>query len=219
MLLDPLGPLAIRARYLPRLAPWLWRFWRAGTPSRVEAAARALGGLVGRAWTDWDAVIAEARIDDLVTRNGALFVYESAAGLRAADAEWDLRRRHGVRAETLDAAAIRRSSRRWRRASVTAISFPTGATSRIPTASPRASPITCARAAVTFKLPKYATSPLPTAGRRRSSRLPARPSRSTSWSFAPGLGRGRLCRMLGHDVPLDTERGYNTTLPAAPVCA
>ena len=36
-LADPLGPLTIRWSYLPQLAPWLWRFWRAGTPAKVEA--------------------------------------------------------------------------------------------------------------------------------------------------------------------------------------
>src|ERR1700756_1931150 len=33
MLLDPLGPLAIRWRYLPQLAPWLWQFVRASAPA------------------------------------------------------------------------------------------------------------------------------------------------------------------------------------------
>jgi hypothetical protein len=35
-LLDPLGPLTIRPSYLPRLAPWLWQFWKASLPSRFR---------------------------------------------------------------------------------------------------------------------------------------------------------------------------------------
>ncbi|MGQ0664379.1 MAG: FAD-dependent oxidoreductase [Pseudomonadota bacterium] len=35
MLADPLSPLAIRWRYLPRLMPWLWQFVRASAPQRV----------------------------------------------------------------------------------------------------------------------------------------------------------------------------------------
>jgi glycine/D-amino acid oxidase-like deaminating enzyme len=42
-LLDPEGPLAIRWRYLPVLAPWLFQFVRASTREKVEAQARALG--------------------------------------------------------------------------------------------------------------------------------------------------------------------------------
>ncbi|MGH6928367.1 MAG: FAD-dependent oxidoreductase, partial [Dongiaceae bacterium] len=42
MLMDPLGPLAIRWRYLPKLAPWLWEFVKASSPARVEAISSAL---------------------------------------------------------------------------------------------------------------------------------------------------------------------------------
>lgn len=107
MLLDPLGPLAIRWSYLPRLTPWLWRFWRAGTPKRVRSITASLGSLVGRAWSDWNEVIADASIGSLFVRNGALFVYATEAGFRAGDEEWALRRSHGVRTDALDAAAIR----------------------------------------------------------------------------------------------------------------
>src|SRR5712675_3361389 len=34
---DPMGPLVIRWSYLPKLAPWLIRFIRAGTPEKVHA--------------------------------------------------------------------------------------------------------------------------------------------------------------------------------------
>src|SRR3954453_14467623 len=42
---DPMGPLVVRWSYLPKLAPWLIRFIRAGAPDRVQAQARALRGL------------------------------------------------------------------------------------------------------------------------------------------------------------------------------
>ena len=46
-LADPLGPLAIRWSYLPRLWPWLRRFVMAGsTPAKVAATGRALKPLL-----------------------------------------------------------------------------------------------------------------------------------------------------------------------------
>ena len=36
MLLDPLGPMVVRWRYLPRIAPWLWALVQASRPARVE---------------------------------------------------------------------------------------------------------------------------------------------------------------------------------------
>src|SRR3546814_245378 len=41
-LMDPLGPLAIRMAYLPRIAPWLMRFVAAGRRDRVLAQVKAL---------------------------------------------------------------------------------------------------------------------------------------------------------------------------------
>ena len=44
-LLDPLGPLSIRWSYLPKIAPWLLQFLKAGSASNVEKQAVALGGI------------------------------------------------------------------------------------------------------------------------------------------------------------------------------
>ena len=35
-LMDPLGPLSIPPAYLPKLLPWLVRFWRAGASEKYE---------------------------------------------------------------------------------------------------------------------------------------------------------------------------------------
>ena len=52
-LADPLGPLAIPPAYLPKLLPWLVRFWRAGAASRYEASLSAQAGLMRLAETEW----------------------------------------------------------------------------------------------------------------------------------------------------------------------
>lgn len=46
MMADPLGPLALRWSYLPRIAPWLFHFIRASSPRRVEEISIALGQLL-----------------------------------------------------------------------------------------------------------------------------------------------------------------------------
>src|ERR671919_395902 len=45
-LADPLGPLAIPPSYLPKMLPWLWRFWRAGSPQHYEASLTAQAGMM-----------------------------------------------------------------------------------------------------------------------------------------------------------------------------
>src|SRR5262245_20455173 len=49
MLMDPLGPLAIRWRYLLKLAPWLREFVKASSPRRVEEISIALRPLLVQA--------------------------------------------------------------------------------------------------------------------------------------------------------------------------
>src|SRR5947209_20114758 len=44
-LLDPLGPLAIRWRDLPRLMPWLIRFLRQSAASRTEEISSVMAAL------------------------------------------------------------------------------------------------------------------------------------------------------------------------------
>src|SRR5690606_1598416 len=61
-LVDPLGPLTIPPRYLPRIAPWLVRFWRAGWPDRVAGSIRAQTELMNLSQTATDWLATEAGI-------------------------------------------------------------------------------------------------------------------------------------------------------------
>ncbi len=45
---------------LPRIAPWLFRYWQNATPERIERSARALAPLMARCVEEHDALIAEA---------------------------------------------------------------------------------------------------------------------------------------------------------------
>jgi D-amino-acid dehydrogenase len=97
-LADPLGPLTIRWRYLPRLLPWLTRFLRAGaTEARVAATARALRPLLHEAPALHRRLAEEAGVGELITRQGVLFVFPSRADFDAEGLSWRLRRENGVR--------------------------------------------------------------------------------------------------------------------------
>ena len=78
-LLDPMGPLTIRWRYLPSLAPWLWRFVRAGRPERVAEIAKALRPMVGPTVAMHRDLARAADAEALVRQVGHLHVYRSEA--------------------------------------------------------------------------------------------------------------------------------------------
>jgi D-amino-acid dehydrogenase len=107
MLLDPLGPLAIRWRYLPKLAPWLWEFVKASSPRRVEAIAGALRPLLTQAVDSYVPLLRSAGIEEMLRRTGWLCVYESDRKFAAAQDSLALQRRHGVKIEVVPFEEIR----------------------------------------------------------------------------------------------------------------
>jgi D-amino-acid dehydrogenase len=95
-LLDPLGPLALRPSHAPRLIPWLWRFSRAAAPREVARISAALAALNLRVYDDLVPMLADTRLSGELYRKGALSVYETEAGYRRDRAEWALKRSLGV---------------------------------------------------------------------------------------------------------------------------
>jgi D-amino-acid dehydrogenase len=92
---------------LPRIAPWLYYYWRSSTPARVAATARAMRPLVERCITEHEALMAPAGVLGLLRRTGYLRVYRSQQTLDAALAK-DAHDRavYGVNFQALDRAAL-----------------------------------------------------------------------------------------------------------------
>jgi D-amino-acid dehydrogenase len=107
MLLDPYGPLTIRWRYLPTIAPWLASLVRNGMPSRVEANARAKAALLDHAYDAYRALTRETGTDSYVRHTGLLTVFETDKGWRRAQWILDLLRRCGRNFEVLSQDEIR----------------------------------------------------------------------------------------------------------------
>jgi glycine/D-amino acid oxidase-like deaminating enzyme len=106
-LTDPLGPLVIRASYLPSLAPWLIRFIRAGTRAKVAVQARALRTLLDQGIETLAPLVRDAGAQDLVQRAGHLSVYRSEANWLKDNAAWKLRADNGVSWDEFNADELR----------------------------------------------------------------------------------------------------------------
>src|ERR1700686_2563892 len=95
-LLDPLGPLAIRPRYLPQLAPWLLRFWRASRRDCVRASTAAQAAMMQLSAVETPSILAEAGASHMLRSDGVLHLYESEAELESSQSGWQARAEHGV---------------------------------------------------------------------------------------------------------------------------
>lgn len=93
---DPLGPLAVRAAHAPSLLPWLVRFAKAGSPAEVQRISNALAAINARAYDDLMPMLADMGLTAELHRSGALSVYETERGYRLDAAEWACKRSHGI---------------------------------------------------------------------------------------------------------------------------
>lgn len=106
MLTDPKGALHIPTAYWPRALPWLLRFLASARPARVEAIAGALAALQFGAIERHREIMAAEGALDLIRETGQLYLYRDETHLAKDSASWELRQRHGLRVERLDAAGI-----------------------------------------------------------------------------------------------------------------
>src|SRR5260221_8744415 len=107
MLIDPLGPLAIRWRDAPGLAPWLARFALAARPEQVARGTTALAALLRGSAAAWAEETRGSNLAGLFRAKGALVVYDSDRGLAAAADERALLRAYDIAVETMDGDAAR----------------------------------------------------------------------------------------------------------------
>jgi D-amino-acid dehydrogenase len=209
---DPLGPLTIRPEYLPQITPWLLRFWRAGWPDKVAASLKAQSAMMRVARAELEALVASAGFDGMIRRDGVLELYESEDELRKTARDDAAKAAEGIEFRHVRGTELAELQ---------------------PGLAPR---ITCA----TF-IPKWQTVSDPYdyavavgeaamargASFRRAEVAQLRPEhdgvviqltdgsslRARQVVVAGGAWSKRLTAPLGDDIPLETERGYNTTLP------
>jgi D-amino-acid dehydrogenase len=211
-LLDPLGPLALRPSHAPKLIPWLLRFSRSAAPSEVRRISAALAALNLRVYDDLVPMLAETGLSGELERKGALSVYESEAGYRRDGAEWALKRSLGIETSEISGEEARRMEPALgpivHRAIITPqwghVSDPKRIVDGL-----RGWLQTNGVAFVTGEVAAVAMSETPSVALADGRTLSA-----GKLVVAAGAWSGMLSRGVGDPVLLESERGYNTTLPA-----
>lgn len=95
-LLDPLGPLSIRLSYMPQLSGWLMKFLAAGNKAQVEASTRAIASLMAPAREDHFDLIGQINARHLLRENGTLWLYHSERSRDKDARQWELRKHYGI---------------------------------------------------------------------------------------------------------------------------
>ena len=216
-MLDPLGPLALRWRYLPSLMPWLLRFLAASRPSKVATLTRDLSALLGRVNQDYAALIDKAGLGAMWRRHGNLTLYRNQQEFDAALPAWQEKRRHGVQWQALSRSQLLAQepllAEEWQYAV------------QVPDWSHVDDPYTFSRGLLDAFIHaggrfvqdevlatvagEGRVSGVETAGHGRLS--------ADATVIACGVWSDRFTRQHRYRVPLESERGYHVNLPMAGV--
>jgi D-amino-acid dehydrogenase len=211
-LMDPLGPLAIRPAYLPHLLPWLWRFVLAGRPAAMARGIAAQAALMRLAETEMGSLIAACGLDGMVRRDGSLELYESEAEFAAGAPGWHHRAAAGIEFEHLRGARLAELQPGLAPCFIAGTFVPGWQTVAEPQLFARGiAAHVLAQGGQTIEATVSSITPAP---RGVALRLAdGRVLEARQAVLAAGAWSKPLAAQLGDRIPLDTERGYNTTLP------
>lgn len=106
LLFNRMSPLSIRHAALPSLMPWLLRFAKQSLPKAAARNALSLASLLQGAGPMWQELAERMEASALLHNEGCLYLYETEAAYRAADAQMAQRRALGVEVDLLDPAAL-----------------------------------------------------------------------------------------------------------------
>ncbi|MBL4542343.1 MAG: FAD-binding oxidoreductase [Rhodobacteraceae bacterium] len=106
MLFDPDGPLFLKWRYLPRLAPWLMRYMATATAPAVRRRAAALAAIIGDSLADHQALAAGTAAERWIVPSDYLYLYRDRAAFEADAFGWTVRAENGFAWEVLEGAAF-----------------------------------------------------------------------------------------------------------------
>jgi D-amino-acid dehydrogenase len=213
-LIDPLGPFSIRPTYMASILPWLLRFVRASTLAQVERSTQALIALNGASLAAWERRLGKLGLEQQhLRRLGYACIFSDKQQFEAALPTLRRQEKLGYQLEFLpDHAAVKRLEPALGPAAIAGVNYPGGVSvddpARVTLALGEAA---IGRGAKLVRGEVAGVTPMTTGVETRLSSGQA--ISSDAAVIAAGAWSRPLCSLLGDDVPLDTERGYNVTLP------
>ncbi|HXH02352.1 MAG TPA: FAD-dependent oxidoreductase [Candidatus Competibacteraceae bacterium] len=213
-LLDPEGPVRVRPSYLPKLIPWFLRFLEASRPSRVRELEAAGAALCRRVYDDLLPMLAAAGLSDVISQEGCLSLYTDEAEFKADREHIAVLERFGVPHEVLGGSAIRDLEPALSPKIGRAVLFPQNRSVRDPyqlvvALSERFRALggrVETGEVVGFERSADTVEALYLADGRRIA--------VSATVLCAGAYTGRLSKLLGEPIPLETERGYHTQIMA-----
>ncbi|MBO6724135.1 MAG: FAD-binding oxidoreductase [Rhizobiaceae bacterium] len=211
-LLDPLGPLTIPPTYFPALAGWLFRFWRAGSSANFDRAVTAQTAMMKLARDEWMQLMDASGTRHMLREDGCLELYESEAEYRASLPSWQVREKAGIDVHHLSQQEIAQYQPGLSERFVRAVFVPGWCNVADPAEFGRA--VWQYAETLGARWVKDRVTAVEHQNGVQRLKLESGGEHCTQkLVIAAGAWSHRLAAMLGDKIPLEAERGYNTTLP------
>lgn len=207
-LLDPLGPLSLRPAHFPKLVPWLARFMRSSSKSEMLRITAALAALTEPVYDDYLPLLQDLNLTNELHRVGALWVYDTEAAFRADAADRDLRRRYGIVFEEMDGDEARSLEPALGKAVVRAAMTPQWSHFNDPKRV-----VDRLRELVVAKGAQLVTGEVVAIEGKQLRLGSGKPIDFDRMVVAAGAWSTELAKSLGDHVLMESERGYNITIP------
>ena len=211
---DPLGPLSIPMGYMPKIIPWLSGFLLACRPSEVKKGIETMKSLMALSrsqaaefWVDWG-------LSDYIVKHGSINLYESAKAFEADKQKWLDAGKQGIKIEFLNADRIRQLEPavdvRFRHG-VRVLDWPLVNDPKVYTKAVGQKVIDSGAQFIEEKIVQISadTDKVNLIDQQGMLR------QFDKTVIAMGSWSNLLTAQLGDKLPLDAERGYNTTIPDA----
>lgn len=212
-LMDPLGPFTIRPSYFPKMVPWLYRFWRASSAAAQTKTALAQGAMMRLAESEMLALIDRAGLRASLLENGNLELYENESELSLSQPGWDIREKAGIAYEHVRGAKLADLQPGLSPRFVAGTFVPGWKNVDDPKLFGQAIWSHAERSGARF-LKAEVAGVKRSEGAARVQLADGNIIDAAHLVIMAGAWSGNLAAALGDVLPLDTERGYNTTLPA-----
>lgn len=212
-MLDPEGPVRVRPSYMPKLVPWFLRFLAASRPSRLRELEAQGAALCALALDDTLALLRETGLEGEISEEGCLSLYTDEAEFRADTDHIAILERFGFPHEVLGRQAIRTLEPELSDTIGLAVLFPQNRSIKDPyrLVLALADRFTALGGRVeTGEVTGFVRSE----GIREVVLKDGRRMPADDVVIAAGAFSGRLAKLLGEPIPLETERGYHTQIMA-----
>jgi len=206
---DPLGPFSIRPTHLPHLAPWLIRFCCASRKKARLHSLEAQVSLMQLAEAEMMGLIERASLQQMLITKGSLELYESEAEAQSEQTMWQVCRQYGVETQPLHGQSALADIQ-------PGLSERFVAGTYVPMQRNVGDPKIFGKAVWDYAARLGASWRKGVVEKLRATEIELASGeifKADKIIIAAGSWSHHFTKFFGDKVPLDTERGYNTTLP------